>query len=115
MHLTIADLVVTFVMIPIEIAWRITVQWIAGNIACKICTFLRAFGLYLSSNILVCVSLDRYFAILHPLKVSDARRRGKIMLAIAWGFSFVCASPQVSFLFISRFSELYIFSHVLRR
>lgn len=78
-----------------QISWRITVQWIAGNVACKAFLFLRAFGLYLSSNVLVCVSLDRYFAVLHPLKVNDARRRGKFMLACAWGISLLYSVPQV--------------------
>nr|XP_024215229.1 gonadotropin-releasing hormone II receptor-like [Halyomorpha halys] len=94
-HLSVADLCVTFIMIPLEIGWRITIQWLAGNIACKFLLFLRAFGLYLSSNVLVCVSVDRYFAILHPLRVNDARRRGKVMLLIAWVFSFICALPQI--------------------
>ncbi|GFU94720.1 gonadotropin-releasing hormone II receptor [Trichonephila clavipes] len=94
MHLAIADLIVTFVMIPLEIAWRITVQWVAGNAACKIMLYMRAFGPYLSSSVLVCISLDRYFAILHPLKVNDAQRRGKIMLGLAWATSILSSIPQ---------------------
>lgn len=94
MHLAIADLIVTFIMIPLEISWRITVEWIAGNAACKIMLFLRAFGTYLSSMVLVCISLDRYFAILHPLKVNDAQRRSKIMLIFAWVISIICSIPQ---------------------
>ncbi|XP_046744200.1 adipokinetic hormone/corazonin-related peptide receptor variant I-like [Diprion similis] len=97
-HLAVADLLVTFLMIPLEVGWRLTVQWVAGNLACKVFLFLRAFGLYLSSNVLVCVSLDRYFAILHPLKLNDARRRGKIMLIVAWICSLLYAVPQ-SFIF----------------
>ncbi|XP_049820611.1 adipokinetic hormone/corazonin-related peptide receptor variant I-like [Aethina tumida] len=97
-HLAIADLIVTFIMIPIEVGWRLTGRWIAGNVACKVFLFLRAFGPYLSSNVLVCVSLDRYFAVLHPLRVNDARRRGKVMLAFAWGTSFIYCFPQ-SFVF----------------
>ncbi|GAB6026574.1 hypothetical protein CHUAL_012989 [Chamberlinius hualienensis] len=95
MHLAIADLIVTFVIIPLEIGWRITIQWVAGDVACKILLFFRAFGLYLSSMVLVCISLDRYFAILHPLKVNDAQRRGKIMLAFAWIISVVFSTPQL--------------------
>ncbi|KAJ8918060.1 hypothetical protein NQ315_011517 [Exocentrus adspersus] len=95
-HLAMADLIVTFIMIPIEISWRLTGRWLAGNVACKVFLFLRAFGPYLSSNVLVCVSLDRYFAVLHPLKVNDARRRGKIMLAFAWCASFIYCIPQTS-------------------
>lgn len=96
MHLAIADLIVTFIMIPLEIGWRITFQWIAGAVACKIFLFFRIFGQYLSSMVLVCISLDRYFAILHPLKVNDAQRRGKIMLTFAWIISIICSTPQVS-------------------
>ncbi|XP_043474123.1 gonadotropin-releasing hormone II receptor-like [Leptopilina heterotoma] len=97
-HLSAADLFVTFFMIPLEVGWRVTVKWLAGNFACKICLFLRAFGLYLSSNILICVSLDRYFAVLHPLKLNDAKRRGKLMLTVAWIASVIYAIPQ-SFIF----------------
>lgn len=100
LHLAIADLIVTFIMIPLEVAWRITVEWIAGDIACRIMLFLRAFGPYLSSMVLVCISLDRYSAIVHPLRVNDAQRRAKIMLCFAWAISFVCSVPQVSRMFL---------------
>lgn len=62
--------------------------------ACKVFLFLRAFCLYLSSNVLVCVSLDRCFAVIYPLRVTDARRRGKIMLLGAWIIAVLNALPQ---------------------
>nr|XP_045594359.1 adipokinetic hormone/corazonin-related peptide receptor variant I-like [Procambarus clarkii] len=94
MHLAAADLMVTLINFPLEVGWRITTQWVAGNLACKLFQFLRAFGLYLSSLVLVCISLDRYFAIVHPLKVNDAQRRGKMMLTFAWSIAAVCSLPQ---------------------
>jgi gonadotropin-releasing hormone receptor len=100
-------------MIPLEVGWRATTQWLAGNAACKVLLFLRAFGLYLSSMVLVCVSLDRYFAILYPLRVNDARRRGKLMLTAAWLVSIICSVPQVSFCFHSIFNTLFVL-HVLQ-
>nr|XP_029720535.1 gonadotropin-releasing hormone II receptor isoform X2 [Aedes albopictus] len=93
-HLAVADLMVAFIMIPLEVGWRITVQWHAGNVACKVFLFMRAFCLYLSSNVLVCVSLDRCFAVIYPLRVSAARKRGKIMLGGAWFIAFANAIPQ---------------------
>ena len=95
MHLAIADLLVTFMMLPLEIAWHSTVAWLAGDAACRIMMFFRAFGFYLSSCILVTISLDRYFAIMRPLSISDATRRGKVMLALSWAFSVVSSVPQV--------------------
>lgn len=96
MHLAIADLLVTFMMMPLEIAWHATVVWLAGDAACRLMMFFRAFGFYLSSCILVTISLDRYFAIMHPLSINDATRRGKIMLACSWILSFISSIPQVS-------------------
>lgn len=96
----------------LQVGWRLTVQWLAGNLACKVFLFLRAFGLYLSSNVLVCVSLDRYFAILHPLRVNDARRRGKFMLACAWIVSLLWSVPQVSWICVIRCTCQHMLSYV---
>ena len=95
MHLSLADLIVTFIMMPLEIGWNSTVDWRAGDFGCRILMFFRVFGLYLSSFVLVVISLDRYFAILHPLSLNDADKRGQIMLVFAWLFSIVVSLPQV--------------------
>lgn len=59
MHLAIADLLVTFLLMPLEIGWAATVLWLAGDLMCRLMSFLRVFGLYLSSFVLVCISVDR--------------------------------------------------------
>ena len=101
LHLSIADMIVAFFFLPIEIIWNVSIEWvIGGNIGCKLYKMLSAFGFYLSSMVLVCISLDRYYAVLHPLKVNDAQRRGKMMLLVAWMTSLVVSLPQVSFLFL---------------
>ncbi|XP_050402450.1 adipokinetic hormone/corazonin-related peptide receptor variant I isoform X2 [Patella vulgata] len=94
MHLSVADLIVAFVMLPMETAWHITVSWKAGDFACRLMMFFRAFGFYLSSFTLVTISLDRYFSIVHPMSLHDAERRGKIMLTVAWTLSVVASLPQ---------------------
>ncbi|GFQ74906.1 gonadotropin-releasing hormone II receptor [Trichonephila clavata] len=109
LHLTIADLIVTFVMIPLEISWRITVEWIAGDVLCRIMLFFRAFGPYLSSMVLVCISIDRFTAIVYPLTVNVAQKRVRWMLRYAWAGSFICSLPQVStFTFITRIISILI-------
>lgn len=94
MHLSIADLIVTFIMLPLETAWHITVSWQAGEIACRVLMFCRAFGFYLSSFVLVAISLDRYFSIVHPLSIHDADKRGKLFLVFAWLLSSTASLPQ---------------------
>ncbi|XP_055696278.1 adipokinetic hormone/corazonin-related peptide receptor variant I-like [Lutzomyia longipalpis] len=105
-HLAVADLMVACIMIPLEIGWRITVEWYAGNIACKIFLFLRAFCLYLSSNVLVCVSLDRCFAVVYPLRVTDARKRGKCMLGVAWLVATLYSIPQSIIFHVQQHPEI---------
>ena len=47
-------------MMPLEIGWSATVMWHAGDFFCRFFSFFRIFGMFLSSNVLVCISLDRY-------------------------------------------------------
>ena len=104
MHLCIADLIVTFIMLPMEIGWHVTVAWTAGDFGCRFLMFFRTFGFYLSSFILIAISLDRYFAVKHPLSLTDASKRGKIMLSITWACSAVASAPQVGGIYYLLFS-----------
>ncbi|XP_028169891.1 gonadotropin-releasing hormone II receptor-like [Ostrinia furnacalis] len=78
----------------LEIGWKYTNAWLVGNLFCKLLLVVRAFGLYLSSNILVCISIDRFFAVLYPLRLPVARRRSKQMLYCAWAAALACSLPQ---------------------
>ncbi|XP_059056020.1 adipokinetic hormone/corazonin-related peptide receptor variant I-like [Achroia grisella] len=78
----------------VKIAWKYTNAWLVGNSLCKLLLVLRAFGLYLSSNVLVCISVDRFFAVLYPLRLPVARRRSKQMLYCAWAVALACSLPQ---------------------
>ncbi|KAG8229436.1 hypothetical protein J437_LFUL000958 [Ladona fulva] len=98
-HLAIADLLVTFLLMPLEIGWAYTVSWWAGDAFCRIASFFRIFGLYLSGFVLICISVDRLFAVTNPLhSVGTADIRGRRMLAVAWLMSAFCSAPQ-SFIF----------------
>ena len=96
LHLCIADLLVTFIMIPMEVGWHLTVAWTAGDEMCRILMFFRTFGFYLSSFVLIAISIDRYLAFTQPLSIVDASKRSKIMLMFAWFFSIIASLPQVS-------------------
>lgn len=100
MHLTLADMIVTFVMIPMEIGWHATVSWKAGDLACRVLMVFRTFGFYLGSLILIAISVDRYLAIAHPTRFTNTTKRAKFMIVSAWVFGFIASIPQVSDLFL---------------
>ncbi|XP_007538756.2 gonadotropin-releasing hormone II receptor-like [Erinaceus europaeus] len=94
-HLAAADLLVTFVVMPLDATWNVTVQWLAGDIACRILMFLKLVAMYAAAFLPVVIGLDRQAAILHPL---GPRSTGSKLLGAAWGLSFLLALPQL-FLF----------------
>ena len=91
---------VTFVHMPLWIGWSLTVYWMAGDFFCRLLKFFDIFGMFLSSNILICISLDRFYAIVFPLSSGKAANFIKILLFGAWIVSILCAAPQVSSFFL---------------
>ncbi|XP_061578630.1 gonadotropin releasing hormone receptor 4 [Cololabis saira] len=95
MNLTVADLLVTFIVMPVDAAWNITVQWQAGDVACRLLMFMKLVAMYSCAFVTVVISLDRQSAILNPLGISEAKRKSKIMLTVAWTMSVVLSLPQM--------------------
>ncbi|KAA0203397.1 hypothetical protein HAZT_HAZT005172 [Hyalella azteca] len=52
LNLSFADMIVTFVFLPVEVIWNLTIQWPFGELGCKVYKFFSAFGFYTSSMIL---------------------------------------------------------------
>ncbi|XP_029317535.1 LOW QUALITY PROTEIN: putative gonadotropin-releasing hormone II receptor [Cottoperca gobio] len=97
-NLTVADLLVTFIVMPVDAVWNITVQWLAGDFACRLLMFLKLQAMYSCAFVTVVISLDRQSAILNPLAITKARKRNRVMLTVAWGMSVMLSVPQM-FLF----------------
>nr|XP_019969267.1 PREDICTED: gonadotropin-releasing hormone II receptor-like [Paralichthys olivaceus] len=98
LSLASADLMMTFVVMPLDAVWNRTVQWYGGDVLCKLLCFLKLFAMHASAFILVVISLDRQHAILHPLDALSAHRRNRQMVLMAWSLSLLLASPQVDIL-----------------
>lgn len=94
-HLAAADLLVAVVVMPLDAGWNVTVQWYAGDLACRALMFLKLLAMYASAFVTVVISLDRQAAILRPLAIARARRHNQLLLYGAWLLSATLAAPQV--------------------
>ncbi|TRY97202.1 hypothetical protein DNTS_000489 [Danionella cerebrum] len=94
-HLAAADLLVTFFVMPMDAAWNVTLQWLAGDFACRTLMFLKLVAMYSGAFVTVVISLDRQAAILNPLSINEAMRRNKLLLGVAWTMSVLLSCPQV--------------------
>uniref|UniRef100_A0A182MIJ0 G-protein coupled receptors family 1 profile domain-containing protein n=1 Tax=Anopheles culicifacies TaxID=139723 RepID=A0A182MIJ0_9DIPT len=95
-HLSIADVLVTGFCLIGEAAWYYTVDWVAGNIVCKLFKLCQMFSLYLSTYVLVLVGVDRWVAVKYPMKSLNTARRCHRFLFVAYLLSFLLSLPQYS-------------------
>uniref|UniRef100_H3B2P1 Gonadotropin-releasing hormone receptor n=2 Tax=Latimeria chalumnae TaxID=7897 RepID=H3B2P1_LATCH len=108
MNLAVADLLVTFIVMPLDASWNITVQWYGGDLSCRILMFLKLAAMYSSAFVTAVISIDRHSAILNPLGIADANKKNKIMLCMAWVLSVLLAIPQFFvFHMVSRSQPVY--------
>lgn len=104
LHLSVADILVTFFCIIGEALWSYTVQWLAGSISCKLVKIFQMFALYLSTNVLVLIGIDRWVAVKYPMKskslnISRFLVRILAQVLLVWCSTFPF-SPFFRFLFM---------------
>ncbi|XP_048388789.1 uracil nucleotide/cysteinyl leukotriene receptor-like [Stegostoma tigrinum] len=86
LNLAIADLCLIMTL-PLRITYHILESnWPFGETACRITGFLFHLDLYSSVYFLTCISIDRYLAIVHPVRSLSFRkvRYAKIISATVW-------------------------------
>ncbi|XP_059946531.1 gonadotropin-releasing hormone receptor isoform X1 [Mesoplodon densirostris] len=94
-HLTLANLLETLIVMPLDGMWNITVQWYAGELLCKVLSYLKLFSMYAPAFVMVVISLDRSLAITRPLAVKRNNKLGQLMIGLAWLLSSIFAGPQL--------------------
>lgn len=72
-------------------------SWSFGWVACKICGALLNFNLYASIFFITSMSIDRYLAIVRPLRSQSARNPGRARLAciLVWFLACACSAPTL--------------------
>ena len=68
-------------LLYIGLAW---ISEAVGKVTCKLFSFLRNLSIAVSIVTLVCITVDRYFAILHPLRDMRLIRNTKLVTAVIW-------------------------------
>ncbi|KAF3693654.1 Type-2 angiotensin II receptor Angiotensin II type-2 receptor [Channa argus] len=73
-------------------------SWSFGQVACKICGALHNLNLYASIFFITCMSMDRYLAIVHPLRSQSTRdpKRALLTCITVWVLACACSAPTLS-------------------
>lgn len=94
--LAMSDLLMAILCIPFTfVANLILNYWPFGDLMCPIVTFLQSVTVFLSSFTLVAISMDRYIAIIYPLRQKMSKKQAFIVIAAIWIVSFLIPIPTV--------------------
>lgn len=63
-NLNISDILILLINAGGKLGWLVTYEWKMGDFMCKTFEYLSIGSLYLSSNIVVCIALDRLRTVL---------------------------------------------------
>ncbi|VDK49798.1 unnamed protein product [Anisakis simplex] len=96
-NLNISDLIILIILAVGKFCWLATYAWNGGDLLCKLFNFMSMFALYISSNIVVCIALDR---LRNVVTASKIRRRHsttavRSMIVISWLLSLLWSVPQL--------------------
>ncbi|KAM8946696.1 prokineticin receptor 1 [Pelodytes ibericus] len=98
-NLAISDFIVAIVCCPFEMDYYVVKQlsWEHGHILCASVNYLRTVSLYVSTNALLAIAVDRYLAIVHPLKPRMNYQTASFLIALVWIISLIVAIPSAYF------------------
>ncbi|XP_074642853.1 QRFP-like peptide receptor [Tubulanus polymorphus] len=90
-----ADLILILICVPIKFAKFLTYTWEFGEFLCKFVHYMMNVSAICSVLTLTSMSVERYYAILHPMKAKytcTPSRARRVVLAV-WVLSFILSAP----------------------
>lgn len=98
-NLAVSDFLVAIVCCPFEMDYYVVRQlsWEHGHILCASVNYLRTVSLYVSTNALLAIAVDRYLVIVHPLRPRMKCQTATGLIAVVWAVSILIAIPSAYF------------------
>nr|XP_015203966.1 PREDICTED: orexin receptor type 1-like [Lepisosteus oculatus]XP_015203967.1 PREDICTED: orexin receptor type 1-like [Lepisosteus oculatus]XP_015203968.1 PREDICTED: orexin receptor type 1-like [Lepisosteus oculatus]XP_015203969.1 PREDICTED: orexin receptor type 1-like [Lepisosteus oculatus] len=93
-NLSLADLLVTAICLPVSLVVDITESWFFGQTLCKVIPYLQTVSVSVSVLTLSFIALDRWYAICHPLMFKSTARRARNSIVLIWLLSLAIMVPQ---------------------
>ncbi|XP_059811262.1 prokineticin receptor 1-like [Hypanus sabinus] len=99
-NLAVSDFIVATVCCPFEMDYYVVreLSWNFGHVLCSSVNYLRMVSLYVSTNALLVIAVDRYLVIVHPLKPRMKLQTAYCILIAVWVVSLVISIPSAYFM-----------------
>ncbi|KAL9989185.1 hypothetical protein ACROYT_G003708 [Oculina patagonica] len=100
LSLGLSNLTIPFMCVLWSMIWIMRGSWLFNNVTCKLTFFFHFLNAGVSAGLLACISLDRFYIIVHPLKFKMSRSQTKELIIFVWIFM-VCSSAPALYFFKS--------------
>ncbi|XP_062272642.1 tachykinin receptor 1a [Scomber scombrus] len=78
----------------INFAYAVHNEWYFGPVYCRFHNFFPIAAVFASIHSMTAIALDRYMAIIHPLKQRMSSTQTKVVVGVIWGLAMFLAFPQ---------------------
>ncbi|RLU16307.1 hypothetical protein DMN91_012067 [Ooceraea biroi] len=94
-NLSVADLLVTTICMPVAVSQAVSIVWRHGEVMCKLSSYLQGVAVAASVFTITAMSIDRYLAIRNPMAFRRVfNRRSTVLVIIAlWLFALAIFVP----------------------
>ncbi|XP_078093247.1 orexin/Hypocretin receptor type 1-like [Mustelus asterias] len=94
LNLSVADVLVTAICLPVSLVVDITETWFFGQALCKVIPYLQTVSVSVSVLTLSSIALERWYAICHPLMFKSTTKRARNSVIAIWITSLLIMIPQ---------------------
>lgn len=84
MNLAIGDILITLLGAPFTSVSYLQQYWPFGAVLCPIVNYTQAISVFVSSYTMLAISVDRYMAIMWPLKPRISKRLSALIIFLIW-------------------------------
>ncbi|XP_078389991.1 G-protein coupled receptor 83-like [Cetorhinus maximus] len=102
-NLAIADLMITLLNSPFTLVRFVNSTWIFGRTMCHVSRFAQYCSLHVSALTLTAIALDRYQAIMYPLRPRMSVPRGIVCITSIWILASCFSLPHAIYQKLFRF------------
>ncbi|OQV20160.1 Orexin receptor type 2 [Hypsibius exemplaris] len=97
-NLSLADFLVLIICLPPTILWDVTETWFLGSLMCRAVLFCQRVCVSVSVLTFFCIAVDRWYAIVCPLKFASTANRAKIAVLMTWLVAILVSLPELVYL-----------------
>uniref|UniRef100_A0A8C5LYQ5 G protein-coupled receptor 183 n=1 Tax=Leptobrachium leishanense TaxID=445787 RepID=A0A8C5LYQ5_9ANUR len=96
-HLVVSDIFFAFSLPTRIVYYALGFHWPFGEVLCRITSLAFYINVYASVNFMTCLSIDRFFAVVHPYRYNKIRRvkYAKVVCVVVWLIVFSQTLPML--------------------